>query len=355
MLAALVDVKGRVMRSARRRRLVRWILAAIAALATPAWAWGPDGHRTVGAIADRLLVGTHAEARVRALLGGLTLRGAAVWADCAKGVDPSRGYAYADPGHYPECAPFETPSGEARLSDYVRRNDRNCERRPDEESCHKQYHYADIAIQRGRYAPAVTGARGDDVVGAIGAAIHVLRGEAAPAPFDIRSPREALMLLAHFVGDLHQPLHVGTVYLDPAGARVDPDPNRYDPATDTRGGNRIGVVVPHAKALGLNLHRLWDDVPNADRDVHIDAGWLAQARAVRRTPGDALTWPAAWAGGTLAQARLGYRGLAFGPRVDGQWNVTLPADYAARMDAIKKHQLTLAGARLAQLLRALWP
>jgi hypothetical protein len=47
--------------------------------------------------------------------------------------------------------------------------------------------------------------------------------------------------------------------------------------------------------------------------------------------------------------------LRFGPRANNEWTVTLPADYAARMNAIKKRQLTRAGARLAQLLRALWP
>lgn len=31
------------------------------------------------------------------------------------------------------------------------------------------------------------------------------------------------MLIAHFVGDLHQPLHVGAVYLHANGVVVDPD------------------------------------------------------------------------------------------------------------------------------------
>jgi hypothetical protein len=334
-----------------------WLaLAVSAALATPpAWAWGPDGHHSVGAIADRLLAGSHAAAQVRNLLGGMSLRDAAVWADCAKGVDPGHDYAYGTAGQYAECAVFETAPLEAELSDFVRRNDRNCARRPDEESCHKQYHYTDVALQREHYALGSTGARTDDVVGAIGAAVRVLRGQPAPAPFDIRTPREALLLLVHYVGDVHQPLHVGAVYLGPVGQRVDPDPGHYDPASDTRGANRIVTIDLHTKSPGPNLHRIWDEIPRTDTDIHVDAAWLARARAVRRTAGDALTWPAAWAGSTLAQSRLAFADLRFGPRANNEWTVTLPADYAARMNAIKKRQLTRAGARLAQLLRALWP
>ena len=126
-------------------------LAGIAAaVCTSASAWGPDGHHTVGALADKLIAGKPAAAQVQALLGGLRLQNASVWADCARGVDPAQGYAYTTRGRYPECRIFETPELEAEMSDFVRRNDVNCDRRPSEESCHKQYHYTDIAIQRSR-------------------------------------------------------------------------------------------------------------------------------------------------------------------------------------------------------------
>ena len=343
------------MRSTLRRRVARWVVSTSTAIVLPALAWGLDGHHTVGALADALLAGSHAEARVRGLLGGLSLRDAAVWADCAKGVDSARDYAYASAGKYAECAVFETAALEAEMSDFVRRNDRNCARRPDEESCHKQYHYTDIALQRTRYASGLAGARDDDVVAAIGAAIGVLRGVPAPPPFAIATPREALLLLAHYVGDVHQPLHVGAVYLDAAGRRVDPDPGRYDAEHDTRGANRIVTVDAQTRKPGANLHQRWDEIPADCHERRIDAAWLARARAVPRSPGEPLGWPAAWAGGTLTQARAAFAGLHFGPKADNQWPVTLPANYAATMETIKKRQLTRAGARLAQLLRALWP
>ena len=77
--------------------------------------------------------------------------------------------------------------------------------RPGDESCHKAYHYTDEAIQRSKYALGSAGTRDFDVVAAITAAIHVLKGEPAPPPFNIKDKREALLMLAHYVGDIHQP------------------------------------------------------------------------------------------------------------------------------------------------------
>ena len=52
-----------------------------------AYAFGHEGHEMVGAIADVLLVGTHAGGQVKAILGQESLQTAALWADCARGVD----------------------------------------------------------------------------------------------------------------------------------------------------------------------------------------------------------------------------------------------------------------------------
>ena len=80
-------------------RRSRFAVGAVALLACAnASSWGPDGHHTVGAIADRLIAGSHAAEQVKSLLGGLSLEQAAVWADCAKGVDPSKDFAYTSAG-----------------------------------------------------------------------------------------------------------------------------------------------------------------------------------------------------------------------------------------------------------------
>ncbi|HEX4235332.1 MAG TPA: hypothetical protein VH041_13635 [Caldimonas sp.] len=99
-----------------------FVALGLTLFATIAAAWRPDGHHTVGAIADRLISATHAEAQVRTLLGNLSLEQAAVWADCAKGVDPAKNFAYTAAGKYPECALYETADGEAEMIDFVRRN-----------------------------------------------------------------------------------------------------------------------------------------------------------------------------------------------------------------------------------------
>ena len=338
------------------RPTVRAALALSAALfATAACPWGADGHHTVGALADRLIAGTNAQAQVKALLGDLTLEQAAVWADCAKGVDPAKNFAYTATGKYAECAIFETPDGEAEMIDYVRRNDTTCPRVPGDESCHKQYHYSDEAIRRTRYHLGDVGTRAFDVVAAISATIGVLRGEPAPAPFDIKDKREALLLLAHFVGDIEQPLHVGAVYLDASGKVVDPAAGTFDPATGTQGGNLVATIRVATNHRSETLHATWDDIPAALHSDRIDAAWMASARAVPATRGAMAGWSAQWAGATLTQARHAIGGLQYGPALNNQWTVPLTGRYDDAMAPVKKRQLTAGGARLAQVLRAVWP
>src|SRR5450755_3022934 len=91
--------------------LARTLLVAVSAISLPAAAYGPDGHHTIGAIADRLIVGTNAATQVNAILGGLSLENAAVWADCAKGVNATTLKYVVDP-RFPECAIYESPEGQ---------------------------------------------------------------------------------------------------------------------------------------------------------------------------------------------------------------------------------------------------
>lgn len=338
------------------RPVLRAAIALVALVsATAAGAWGADGHRTIGAIADRLIAGTHAQSRVRELLDGLPLEQAALWADCAKGVDPARDFAYGSPGKYPECAVFETPAGEAAMVDFVRRNDNRCARAAESPPCHAQYHFTDEAIQRARYRLGDAGTRPFDVVAAIGATIRVLEGGPAPAPFDIKDQREALLLLAHYVGDVAQPLHVGVLYLDARGRPVDPAREPFDRAMDTQGGNRVVTIRAATNHRSETLHATWDDLPESLDARHVDRAWLALARRVPRTEGRLADWSTRWADDTLAQARIAWDGLQFHPQDGGQWTTTLSGRYDDAMEPIKKRQLTLAGARLAQTLLALWP
>jgi S1/P1 Nuclease len=337
-------------------------LLATALLAAPlaTHAWGPNGHRTVATIAAGLIKGTPAEARVKTLLGDIPLPLASIWADCVKGISPAKDYTYPSPGKYPECGPLETPERIAEMADYVRRNDRQCAMGMDEDACHRQTHYADIALQRSRYLPGATGTRSDDVVGALRQAILVLQGKPAPGQPNFKIQREALFVLVHLVGDVHQPLHVGAVYLDAQGRRVDPDKQGFDTATFTVGGNSLYVVAPPsmAPAAGagpVKMHTLWDGIPDWFNPDHVNAAWLAEAHQVHANRGDPADWPARWATQSLDQAGLAFQGLKFSAKQGSHWNVSLPNGYGARADAIKRKQLTIAGAKLAQVLQAVFP
>lgn len=347
----------------------RLLLAASLALPALAHAWGPDGHQTVATIAAALLKGTPTQARVDALLGDIPLPLAAVWADCAKGVSPSHDYKYPAPGKYADCAPLETPARIAEMADYVRRNDTQCAIGHDEDECHKQTHYTDVAPQRSRYLQGFAGTRTDDVAGALRQAILVLQGKPTSGQPNFKGPREALLVLVHLVGDIHQPLHVGSPYLDAQGRRVDPDKTGLDLATATSGGNSIWVVgapkppVPASAPAGpvgagfgpVKLHTVWDGVPDKFKPHRVDAAWLAEARKIRSNQGDPADWPARWASQSLDQAGLALQGLSFAAKQGSHWTVVLPKGYSASADAIKRQQLTIAGAKLAQVLKAVFP
>lgn len=343
---------------------------ALCAAALPAQAWGPSGHQTVATLAEQLIAGQPAAAKVADLLNGLNLAQAAVWADCAKSVE-TKTYTYKPNPRFEECRALESAAGVAEMEDFVRRNDRNCPRRPRDESCHKQYHYTDTAIQRSRYHLGDHGTRSDDIVGAVQAAILVLQGQPAPQPFSIKSPREALLLLVHYVGDIHQPLHVGAVYLDAKGRRLDPTKATVDDSNDTNGGNDLILASeaasptlvaddPTDEAQGfvpgpIKFHSVWDSVSSSMQPEDVKPKWLAQARAVRASQGPILGWPEQWATGSLRQANKAFATLKFSVRDGSRWTTQLPAGYSSRATAIKRQQLTLAGARLAQVLMAVFP
>jgi hypothetical protein len=332
-----------------------FLVVAVGLIGSPAaHAWGAEGHRTVGTLAERLIAGSHAGAQVQALLGNLSLADVASWADCARNVDSSFTYQ-PDDLQFPECKIFETPDGKAALVDFVRRNASNCLLKPGEETCHKQYHYSDIAIQHMTYQPAFAGARDDDVVAAVAAMTHVLKGDPTPAPFNIKDKAEALRLLTHYVGDIHQPLHVGAVYLDAQGSEVNPDTGTFDPTTATHGGNSIFITPVPKNTPPKKLHGIWDAIPKALTVPEVNAIWVAAAGAIATTVGSDLDWPKQWASESVVEANLAFSGLTFGPLAHGHWTVTLPAGYSSNMTPIQKRQLTRAGARLAQLLQDIWP
>ncbi len=338
-------------------RLGRFHLAVFAVVfaCSKCFAWGAQGHEVVGAIADELLKGTPAGSHVEAILH-IPLREAATWPDCVRSVVEKNGsftYKPAKKEYEAPCVWFQTTAGKKRMDDYARRNWAQCKPAPGEH-CHEMYHFDDVATQHDHYSRTFVGTSNHDIVSAMSAAIDVLQGKHAPAPFSIKDKEEALLLLAHFVGDVHQPLHVGAVYLKPNGDEIDPDAAKpFDVHTETHGGNWIDDGVEHKS----NLHSAWDEIPGGIAPTSV-GDLVTAARAVPPTPGAIGTWPAAWATDTVLASHDAFKGTSFaGAGKPDKWKVTF-ADlktYQDGRDALQRAQLAKPGARLAQLLEAIWP
>lgn len=356
---------------ANQIRVALSLLALLSFLApTSALAWGYQGHRVVGSIADELLKGSNTATQVQTILndgdpnGKLTLRLVGPWADCVKSVqhndDGSFKYVVQDKDERIQyevpCTVFSTVSAEnARMVDYVQRNWSNCSVAPDTPpgNCHSTYHFDDVTIQRDSFNRNEQGTNDHDVVAAIAAAIAVLRGNLAPPPFSIKDKKEALMLLVHFVGDLHQPLHVGSIYLGPDSKPVDPDiAHTIDPLTQTRGGNSI-----HDQ--NIDLHSEWDNIPY-DLGDKFTQELMTAARAVPASAGTTTDdWTASWAGDSIQLARHVLSIINY-QQPDPQkpnWNLTFDdrTSYLLMADLLKRRQLAEGGAHLAEILKAIWP
>jgi len=150
--------------------------------------WGVTGHRTIGRIAANHL-SPQATAAVRELLGNETLAEASTWADEVRNQPD---YKHTGSWHY-----INLPLG---LSE------------PD-------------------FEKTVKGMTQENVYSALLQQEQVLGSTASSKGQKI----EALKFIVHFIGDLHQPMHVSR--------------------EEDKGGNTIQVNYAGA---GTNLHALWD-------------------------------------------------------------------------------------------------
>jgi hypothetical protein len=343
------------------KRISVWFAAVALAWMLPgaAFAWGWQGHEYVGNLAYDLL-SSKARSRVNVLLGAyspgqpVSLAAAAVWPDCIRDVHgPDEGphkFKLTASTSKP-CRPFGNSKPEvARMEDYADRNWTNCEYAHHKRECHKAYHFDDVNVhEHTDYSPTYFGAPDSDAVRGIKAAITVLQCGAGSActyegPFKIRDKREALFLLAHLIGDLHQPLHAGAIYLD------DTD----QPAGDGQGRENAGgnflLATPGAKES--NLHHKWDAIHLATSPT---LTVVKQACQVQLTGASLLDRPAIWASESVGKARDAYANIIFSkdPTLNGYWDAKLPAGYDER--SVQAARLELAGARLAEVLNAIWP
>ncbi|WMW79493.1 S1/P1 nuclease [Undibacterium cyanobacteriorum] len=328
-------------------------------LPSPVWAWGAEGHELVGAVADRLLKDTPAARRIESMLQGRTLAQVAGWADCLKNVNPDANFEYANVGRYVDCKIFENPEDMAKIIAFVKRNHDSCFGMSlSRESCHKHYHYADLNLTQTRYAYLGFGSASEDIVQAMQAAIEFLQGRAVAEPFHFANESEALLLLVHLVGDVHQPLHVAGVYLDDDGRMMD-DIHERAPQGKSAGGTAGGNALLFEQT---NLHSMWDKISPAVKENvwrNFETASAAPSSMMAMDSGEQIRGlPEMWANENLQIARELFKDVRFGKRTvtarGDRWNTELPSGYQARLEKIQAERIHLAGRRLAALLSRIY-
>ena len=293
-------------------------------------AFGTSGHRITGTLAELHLRNARALAEVRKILrSNETLADAAVWPDRIKDA------VYEDE----DTAMF-------RLN----------------HPAHDTYHYANLPFQSVDYGVSVPGARPTDIVQSARQCIEVLR--TGKGPF---TRREALRLLVHYLGDMHQPLHVGNAFVTVREPLEFIVPKGATGWRTTLGGNAL-VYGPEYR---FNLHSYWDshavnlamrqdDVPTFASRLMKEMQPAASWNGGGSDPGE---WVVQWATEGLGHAKEVHRGVRvvsyLGPdaekRTAHRWLIEQPPDYDARAVPLVRQQLAIAGYRIAAVLRSIWP
>jgi len=264
------------MRSTSGQLFVAATLLAIG-LSTPLLAYAPLGHEIVGAIADERLANTPTATKVRTLLDGLSLEKAALIADEIKGWDKK---GVDDPRSFHFSAHRKI---DRQLRDFWRANQPTHDANSAMPS-HHWFHYVDVPVVRmEKYADGKAGRSKWDIVHMIPYCLEVLRGRVPEQNERKITKPVALILLAHYIADIHQPLHVGAEYFDAQGRIADPDKDKS--ALADEGGNTFTLELSDEPPRGRGirkkkLHGFWDydavnalfaDVPSPMRKSELQA------------------------------------------------------------------------------------
>jgi S1/P1 Nuclease len=265
--------------------------------ASTAVAWGPQGHRTVGAIADQMLSAQARAVVVQLLAGDLdkfgspsgrtSLEEVSVWADELHGTPGAHG-----PWHYDDM-PI-------------------CGREPKERYCRS----------------------GQCNTEQLKRLIAVL-GDPRAA---VRERNEALKWVVHLVGDLHQPLHASD--------------------NGDRGGNEVQVALAGVRTRGrISLHKAWDselvqqafNLSNRQQPPPNIAALASEAQVLVREAGQGTADSWAVESNNLAR-NVAYHYAGFACNSRPYSIIVLDREYVDDAQALVRERLLLAGVRLANLL-----
>jgi hypothetical protein len=304
------------------------------AFAAPAYPWAAEGHRALAMVASRNL-SPEARAHVVEILGNDDLAAVSIWMDDLRSAAFHTGPLATDP----EALKFNH-----------------------EFPANGQWHYVDLPLGTKAYALGGSFSSPHDVVHMIEEAISVLEGGG-----DRRiTPAQALRMIVHFVGDEHQPLHVGNGYYKAAGdgsVALVTDPDEARDLPNDKGGNALYFGPGRYD----ELHAYWDDAlvtkiaqtKEPEELAKVLAPRVEAASASWRSPGDYHRWAEAWADESLAAARIAYRGIAFGQQTPDDKGgirriaITLPPGYDETCVPVARDRLCQAAAHLAHLLNAI--
>jgi S1/P1 Nuclease len=311
------------------------------------YAYGPRGHQLVGAIADQRLARNQAVAKkVRALLDGITLQRAATFPDEIKSS---------------KCG--NKPVGNRISRELQAFVNANCS-----QPSHSEFHYTNVPVVGDEdYAGSDIGRRKFDIVQMIPFCVRVLKGEEPETNDRAITKSIAIILLTHYLGDIHQPLHVGAEFFDNAGKPFEPTSSNL--GFEDQGGNKLTLFtfIAGKRVSAGKFHGYWDGqtVTNAfgdAQDLKIAKQLARKEPADWKLTGDAETWAEQLANDIMpiareAHQRLRYRSILFqsGQRdiTSGRAEETKAADgtfYAIWAGRIVKTEIHKGGWRLAALL-----
>ena len=307
---------------------------AMTALATPAYPWGVEGHKALALAAGQELT-PEARSHVIQILGSDDLATIAVWMDEVRAA-----YFHNGPlGTDPEALKFNA-----------------------EFPKNGEWHYVDMPLGTKAYQLDAPFATPHDVVHELEEAVAVLEGGG-----DHRiTKREALCMIVHFVGDLHQPFHVGNGYyqVSAEGAvTLVTDPAAAKGLPNDKGGNALFFGPDRFD----ELHAYWDDTlvrkvaqtKDEARLATVLGGQIAASKGAWATPGDYHHWPEAWATESIQAANIAFAGVVFGAETPDNRGgiksirITLPANYDATCVPLAEERLSKAAYHLAEILNAI--
>lgn len=183
------------------------------------------------------------------------------------------------------------------------------------------WHYVDIPLKASHLDLARDCGKESCVVVKIAEFRRLVHDSATPPV----QRREALMFLIHFIGDMHQPLHCED--------------------NNDRGGNEVQVGFLGRRG---NLHSVWDSGLlgriGSENQLLPELSRESAAHAAKYSKGTVAKW--------ADESHKAARKVVYGklPKAAQGSPIVLDAAYEKAADAVVRHQLAVAGARLAKVL-----